>query len=78
MLVSGGITTDGMSTSKVDPSGVYSLTVKANSVLCVQCGERTHGRCAGVNMVTTHFSRTLACRKCDGNIGEAVEQEEVM
>ena len=27
-------------------------------------------------MVTPKFSRNFACRKCDGNIGEAVEQEE--
>ena len=26
-------------------------------------------------MVTTKFSRTFACKKCEGNIGEAVEQE---
>ena len=34
-----GITKDGMSKSKVDPCGVCSLRVKANSVLCVQCGK---------------------------------------
>ena len=26
--------------------------------------------------VTSKLSRNLACRKCEGNIGEAVEQEE--
>ena len=25
--------------------------------------------------MTPKFSRNLTCRKCDGNIGEAVEQE---
>ena len=36
VMVSNGITKDGMSKSKVDPYGVSSLRVKANSVLCVQ------------------------------------------
>ena len=26
--------------------------------------------------MTPKFSRNFACRKCEGNIGEAVEQEE--
>ena len=43
----------------------------ANSGLCVQCGTWIHSRCAGVKLVTPKFSR-----KCEGNIGEAVEQEE--
>ena len=34
VVVSGGITKDDMSTSKVDPGGVCSLRVKGNSVLC--------------------------------------------
>ena len=42
-MVSGGITKDGMSKSKVDPCGVCSLRVKANTVLCVQCGKWIHG-----------------------------------
>ena len=33
------------------------------------------GRCARAKMVTTRFSGYFACRKCEGNIGEAVEQE---
>ena len=33
IMVCGGITKDGMSKSQVDPSGVCSLRVKANSVL---------------------------------------------
>ena len=37
------ITTDGMSGSKVDTCGVYSLTVKTNYVLCVQCCRWIHG-----------------------------------
>ena len=39
MMISGGITKDGMSKSKVDPCMVCSLRAKANSVLCIQCGK---------------------------------------
>ena len=42
-MVSGSITKDGLSKSKVDPCGVCSLKVMANSVLCVQCGKCIHG-----------------------------------
>ena len=51
-MVSGDITKDGLSKSKVDPCWVCRLTVKANSVLCLQCGRWIHGRCAGVERVT--------------------------
>ena len=34
VMVSSGITKDGMSKSKVDPCGVCSLKAKANTVLC--------------------------------------------
>ena len=69
-MVCGGITKDGMSKGKIDPGGVCNLRMKVNSVLCLQCG-----KCAGMKMVTPKFSRNFACRKCEGNIGEAVEQE---
>ena len=52
VMVSCGITKDGLSKSKVDPFGVCGLRVKANSVLCLRCGKWIHGRCAGVKMVT--------------------------
>ena len=39
IMVSGDITKDCMSNGKVDPCGVCSFGVKANSVLCVQCGK---------------------------------------
>ena len=46
VMVSGGITKNGMSKSKVDQCGVCSLRVKANSVLasvlCVQCDKWIH------------------------------------
>ena len=76
VMVSCGITQHGLSKSKVDPCVVCNFKVKANSVLCVQCGRWIHGRCAGVKRVTQKFSRNLTCRKCEGNIGEAVEQKE--
>ena len=76
VMVRGGITKDGMSKNKVDPCGVSSLRDKANSVLRVHCGRWIHGRCTKVKRVTPKFSWNLTCRKCQGNIGEAEEQEE--
>ena len=35
VMVSSGITKDGISKSKVDPCGVCSLRVKTDSVLCL-------------------------------------------
>ena len=37
VIVSGGITKDGLSKDKVYQCGIYSLSVKVNLVLCVQC-----------------------------------------
>ena len=74
-MVCGGITKDGMSKCKVDPCGVYSLIVKASSVLCLLCGKWIHDRCAGVKKLTSKFQRKFTCIGCDGNIGEVVEQE---
>ena len=76
VMVCGRITKIGMSKSKVDTCGVCNLRAKANSVLCLQCGKLIHGRCAGVKRVTQKSSRNFTCRKCEGNIGEAVEQED--
>ena len=76
VMVSGSITKDGLSRSKIDSFGVCSLSVEANSVLCIQCGKWILGRCAGVNRVSTMFSGNFTCRKCGGNIGVAVKQEE--
>ena len=55
VMVSGGITKDGMYESKVEPRGVCSLRVKANSPLCVQCGKWICSRCAGVKSLTPKF-----------------------
>ena len=73
VMVSGGNTKDGLSMSKVDPCGVRSLRVMANSVLCVQCGKLIHGRCAGLKRLAAKVLGDFACRKCDGNTGEAME-----
>ena len=77
MMLCGGITKDGMSNSMIYPCGVCSLRVKVNSVLCVQCDKWIHSRYAGVRRLTqvVKLSRNLTCRKCEWNIGEAVEQE---
>ena len=48
LMVSGGIAKDSISQSWVDPCGVCCLRVKANSVLCGQCGKRIQDRYAGV------------------------------
>ena len=55
-MVCGGITKGGLSKSKVDPCRVCNLREKVNSVLCFQCGNLTHGRCAGMKRVTPKFS----------------------
>ena len=52
VMVNGGITHNGLSESNVGPFGVYSLRVKADSVLCFQCGRWIHGRCARVKRLT--------------------------
>ena len=59
----------------IHPCVVCGLSEKANSALCVQCGKRTHSKCAGARRVTPKFSRHLVRRKCEGNIGKAMEQE---
>ena len=55
IMASVGITKKGISKSKVNPCGVCSLRVKANSVLFVHCNKWIHGRCAGVKEVTPKF-----------------------
>ena len=47
-MVSGGITQDGLPKSKVDLCGVCTLRVDAYSVLCLQYGNWTNSRCAGL------------------------------
>ena len=50
-MVSDGITEEGLSKSKADPCVFCSLRVKANSVLCVQCGNWIHDKCIRVKNV---------------------------
>ena len=76
VMVNGDITTDGMSKSKVDPCGFCSLRENTNSAICLQCGKWIHSRYAGVKRITPKFKKHFACKKCEGNVGEAVEQEE--
>ena len=75
VMVSLGVPKNGMSKSKVDPCSVCSLRVKTNLVLWLQCGKWIHSRCAGKKRVYPKFSRNFTSRKCEGNIGEAVELE---
>ena len=60
----------------VDPCGVCSFGVMSNSVLCLQCGRWIHGWCAGVKRVNKIFAKIYMQKIYDGNIGEAVLQEE--
>ena len=76
VMVSGGITQDGMSMSKDDLFEVCCLIVISNSAMCAQCGKWIHGRCASLKMVTSKFSKHFICGGCEGNIEEAVELEE--
>ena len=76
VIVISDITKDDLSKSKVYPCGVCSLRVKVNSALCAQCSKWIHGRYVGVEMVTPNILINFKCRKCEENIGEAVEHEE--
>ena len=60
------ITNDVLSKSKVDPCRVCRLRVKANSLLCVQCGKWFHGRCAGVKKVMAKFREILQAENVKG------------
>ena len=78
MIVSGDIMKNGLSESNVELCCVCGLRLKANSVLCIQCGKRIHSRYGEVKRVIPNFFLNLACRKFEWNIGETVEQEEVI
>ena len=39
-------------------------------------GVKRNFTCAGVKRMTKMLKRNFTCRKCGGNIGEAVEQDE--
>ena len=57
-MLTGCVSKDGLSKSKVDPCGLMAI-----SVLCVKCGKWLHVRCGGLKKLTTKFSRNFACRK---------------
>ena len=76
MMISRGITKDGKSERKAYPSAICGLRVKANSLLSVRCGNCNHSRYAIERRVTPIPSNNSVCRKCKGNSGEAVAQEQ--
>ena len=51
-VVTSGITKNGFFNCDVDSCVVCILSVKADYVLCVQCGKWINGRCAGLKNVT--------------------------
>ena len=53
VMASGRITKDGFSKSIINPRGVNSLRIKANTTLCVQCGKWIHSGCAAAERQTT-------------------------
>ena len=55
VMVSSGITKDGLLKCNVYLCCVCILRVKANCILCVQCCKWIHGRCADVKRVTKKF-----------------------
>ena len=77
VMVNSGISKNDMSKSKVDPCGICSLRVKANLVLCVQCGKLIHSRCAS-EMGDSKLFMKFYMQKILKNIGEAVEQEKML
>ena len=45
--------------------------------MCVQCTNCINSGFTGLRRMTPKFIRNFACRKCDWNTVEAVEQEEM-
>ena len=76
-VISGSITKDGTPKGN-DPSGVCCLRAMVDSNLYVKCGKWIHSRCSGVKRVNQQFSGNFICKKCEGNIGDAVEQKETL
>ena len=59
LIVSGGLTMDWLFRSVVCPCEICYSMVNGNSVLCVECCEWIHSRCAGVKTVTQGFQGIL-------------------
>ena len=67
VIISGGIIEDDSSNCEVYSYGICTLKVKANSLVCVQCGKLVYSRCAGVKS---------ASRNCEGNaVGDVLQGE---
>ena len=58
VMVSGGITNDGLNKGKVYLCDVLNFLIKANSVLCEECGKFIHRRCDGVRSLTKSITET--------------------
>ena len=67
-----------LSKNNVDLCRISISRVKAYSILCVQCGKLICSGCVGVRKVIQTFLRDFACKKYEGNIGDAVEHEEAL
>ena len=56
-MVSGAITKDGLSISKVYQCEICHMMAKANSVLCVQCCNCIHSRCVYIKRVNQIYQK---------------------
>ena len=63
VMVSAGITKNGLSKSRVYPGEVCSLKVKADTVLSAHCGKWIHSRHAGVMIETPMFIRKFCLQE---------------
>ena len=50
--------------SKIDPCGVGERRIKADSVLCMKCGNWVRGKCAKIKTVTARFATRFVCLRC--------------
>ena len=65
------------------PCGVCGSGVRANSILCTQCGKWCHKRCSGLQRITERAAQVFVCPRCSRgpvSMAEAplaIEDEEV-
>ena len=50
--------------SKVDLCAKCGRRVRANSVLCTNCGKWVHGRCGKMKRVILTLAKGFACKRC--------------
>ena len=62
--------------SNIDPCGVCGRRVMANSVLCTNCGNWVHGKCAKIKRVTARLATHFVCLKYKGIMEETVDSIE--